>query len=460
MSVHHNFFPLLLRRFPLHIVPIPAFRHGLLAVALFALTIALGYFTPREQFVQLIALYGLFAGLYLLACRWSDAGTWPFYRQLGILLRLALLFSVPGLSNDVYRFIWDGRLLLQGVNPLLYTPLEWLESGKSVPGLDWTLFAKLNSGMNYTIYPPVAQAVFWLSCLPFSTGDWAPTVLMRALLIAGEYGVLRLLPVLLPHFGYSPQRVVWYALNPLIIMEITGNLHFEGLMIFFLLWSMQSLLAGKMPRAALAMSLSIATKLLPLMLLPFLLRRLNIGQNIRFFGLLGVLLALMFLPMLGGGPVLAHFGNSLDLYFQQFEFNAGIYYIARWIGYRSTGYNQIDSIGPTLALCTTLYILLTALWETSRRWEDLPDRWLLAGSVYLFFAAIVHPWYLVMPIVLSLFTRRLFPLVWSALIFLSYIHYSYTPYRENWYVLGLEYGLLAIFMTIESFLLRSNKPIS
>ncbi len=450
-----------MQRFPsIPLVPIPSFRHGLLAAALVALTIALGYFTPREQFGQLIILYGIFAALYALACYGADEDNWRFYRQLGIILRLVLLFSVPALSNDVYRFIWDGRLLLQGVNPLLYTPLQWLESGKSAPGLDWTLFAKLNSGTNFTIYPPVAQAVFWLSCLPFPTGDWAPTVLMRLILIAAEYGVLRLLPALLPRFGHPSQRTVWYALNPLIILELTGNLHFEGLMVFFLLWSLQSLQAGKHYTAATAMALSIATKLLPLFLLPFLLHRLSLKENVRFFGLLGGLLALLFIPLIGGGEVIAHFGNSLDLYFQQFEFNAGIYYIARWIAFKSTGYNQIDAIGPTLALCTTLYILLTALWDNSRRWEDLPDRWLLAGAVYLFFATIVHPWYLTMLIVLSLFTSRRFPIVWSVLIFLSYIHYTYSPPRENWWALGMEYGVLAIFMTIESFLSRAGKQFT
>jgi hypothetical protein len=46
-----------------------------------------------------------------------------------LLFRLLLLFAVPALSDDFYRFLWDGRLSLEGINPFLYTPRQLIQSG-------------------------------------------------------------------------------------------------------------------------------------------------------------------------------------------------------------------------------------------------------------------------------------------------------------------------------------------
>ncbi|MCC7505592.1 MAG: hypothetical protein IT259_09830, partial [Saprospiraceae bacterium] len=92
--------------------------------AMLGLTIWLGYFARRDVFGSFIGAYGLFFGLYaLLVFREKPSGSDAlWYRNLGIMLRVVLLFSLPNLSDDSVRFIWDGRLLAQGINPVLHPP--------------------------------------------------------------------------------------------------------------------------------------------------------------------------------------------------------------------------------------------------------------------------------------------------------------------------------------------------
>ena len=80
---------------------------------MFVLVALLGFGTGQQQFPQIMACYLPLFGLYWLACSRARAEDLRFWMGLGLAIRLLLVFSTPGLSNDVYRFIWDGRLLVQ-----------------------------------------------------------------------------------------------------------------------------------------------------------------------------------------------------------------------------------------------------------------------------------------------------------------------------------------------------------
>ncbi len=374
--------------------------------------------------------------------------TFYFFIAIAILTRLGILFAFPFLSDDVYRFIWDGRLLMAGHNPFEYLPAHYIENDITVPGIDATLFSKLNSPEYFTIYPPVAQATFALAVWLFPTSLYGSAVVMKTLLFLTELGSIFLFIKLLQHFKLPAYNIFWYILNPLIILEICGNLHFEGAMIFFLLGAIYFLVKGKTKTSAVMMALSIASKLLPLMFLPFLIRRLGWQRSLLYFSILGMTLLLLFMPMLGG-TFFSNFGESLDLYFRKFEFNASIYYLLRWIGFQWVGYNMIAQIGPLLAVGTLLGILYLTYKEKEPSWQKFPEQCLWAISLYLLLATTVHPWYLSLPLALCVFTTWRFPILWSFLIFGTYFNYSYPVYHENMYWVTLEYILLASFLFYE-----------
>lgn len=152
-----------------------------------------------------------------------------------------------------------------------------------------------------------------------------------------------------------------------------------------------------------------------------------------------------------------HQENKQKVFLQKFEFNASIYYLFREFGYYWVGYNWIHQAGPFLAILVLLGISSMAFFEKNWNWKSLFDRMLFAICLYLALATIVHPWYVSLPIVMCLFTRFRFPILWSGLVFLTYINYSYSEYFENLWMVSIEYILVFGFLTYELFYSKQSQ---
>ena len=405
----------------------------------------LGFDVSQSDFTGLaIGYFPLFL-LYVWALRSPYATRqWRWFLALAVLWRLLLVWTPPLLSDDVYRFIWDGRLLVAGLNPFDQLPGFYLEPGNAVPGLDITLYEQLNSPDYFTIYPPAAQAVFGLAVWMFPDSVRGSTLVMKGILFLAECGTLWLLPRLFRRWQIPPERALIYALNPLIVLEITGNLHFEGLMVFFLVLSFYALAHRRWWAGAAAFAGAVIAKLLPVLFLPLLWRRLGTRRAWGFYLLVGVLTLLSFAPLLSG-VFLSNFGDSLDLYFRKFEFNAGLYTLIRWIGYQVKGYNIIGSLGPALALCTLASITALAFLERRPTLPTWPAASMWAICLYLLFTTTVHPWYVSLPVLLCGFSRYRFPVLWSGLIMLTYLQYAGGGFRELPWIMAVEYGAVIGF---------------
>lgn len=388
----------------------------------------------------------------------SEYDVWMFM-AVGLLCRALLLFSLPQLSDDYFRFIWDGRLAIQGIHPFDALPSYYAKQGFPVAGLDAGLFEKLNSPDYYTVYPPVAQAIFAFACRIFPDSISGSVFVMKFLLLLMEFGSIFLLWRLLRRFNLPAKNVLLYALNPLVIVEIVGNLHFEGAMVFFFLLAMYWGSKSKLAFSAGAMALSVASKMVSLLALPFLLRQLGIRKALLYYLIFGVVTVLLFAPLLNGA-FLHNFGDSLNLYFRQFEFNASLYYIARWVGYQQTGFNKISLIGPILASVAALIILLSALLSRHKSWDKLPQALLFAICTYLFFSTTVHPWYLCMPVALSVLSRYRFAVVWSAVAILSYHKYAQPGLPENLWITATAYTLVYGFLLWEWLRFRRGRHVT
>lgn len=424
----------------------PPIRHILLALFFLGFTAALAYLPQQSDFAQIITYYLPLFALALVAYRQSEESNLYFFLGLAILARCILLFSLPNLSDDIYRFIWDGRLLNAGYNPFDQLPAYYLD--KNIPGIDQVLFDQLNSPDYFTIYPPVAQGVFAISSWLFPKSIWGAGLVMKLFLLLCEVISILLLPRLLTLFKVPSKNALLYALNPLIIIEVGNNLHFEGAMICFLLLALWFFKKQQFDLSALTIALSIASKLLPLIFLPLLIRRLGWLKSFRYFAVVGAVLLLLFFPLVNG-VFISNFGDSLDLYFRRFEFNASIYYLARWVGFQYSGFNLIAYIGPAMALVVFLGVGLFTLLEKNPRAASFPQAMLFAICLYLFLTTTVHPWYTSLPLVLCIFTRFRFPVLWTALIFLTYINYSYPTYQENLWIVVLEYGFVIAMLVGE-----------
>ena len=432
----------------------------LLALALSAAAYAaLAYATPRADFGQLLGLLAL----ALAAYAWLLRSRLPLRWGLGaaVVFRLLWLPAQPALSDDVYRFRWDGLLVAHGVSPFQYRPDELIADGartalpdaatrtRVLPELQ-QLYRQLNSPHYYSVYPPVCQAIFGAAARLFPTSEQGFVTSLRVAVLLAEGGTAWLLLALLPALGWPAERALRYLLHPLVVVELTGNLHFEALSICFVLLAIWLLHRQQWVRSAGALALGVAAKLLPLLALPLLVRRLGWRRFTSYVALMGGTLLILFAPFISVALVV-NISRSLNLYFRSFEFNASFYYVLRAVGYHLTTYNEIARIGPALALTAALLGLGLAWRERRPALATLPWALLLLLTGYYALATTVHPWYITPLVALAPFTRFRYPLVWGGAAVLSYAAYRTSAYTENLWLVGLEYGLVYAVLAWELF---------
>jgi hypothetical protein len=412
--------------------------------------VSFAYDLIRTDITKLLLLY---LGLFVFA--FQIIKTTGFYFRLlvisAILFRLLLLFAIPNLSQDFYRFIWDGRLLLEGFNPYLYTPDSFITNGVFPVSQTQDLYNGMGelSASHFSNYPPLHQLVSFIAALVAGKSILGSVVTMRLIIIAADLGILYFGKKLLEGLRLPSNRIFWYVLNPFIIIELTGNLHFEGIMLFFLVWSFYLLHSGKWKWAAVVLGCSISVKLIPLLLLPLFFgyfvnqkkessTSLGFKTLILFYAIIGITILLLFMPFFSM-EFITNYSKTIGLWFGRFEFNASIYYIARSIGYTISGYNQIAIIGKVLPIFALLIILGFSFFRLNTTIPKLISSMLLAFTCYLFLSTTVHPWYLATLVVLCVFNNYKFPLVWSVVIVLSYLAYVNASNTENLWIISLEY---------------------
>ena len=408
----------------------------------------------RWETHYLIPVYGILFMLYAWILRDAQADKVSFWLVTSFLFRIIFLFSLPSLSDDFYRFIWDGRLWNAGYHPFAELPSSYVQQG--ITGIDQALFSKINSPDYFTIYPPISQLVFWLSVKISPQSILGSVIVMRFIMLFAEAGSFFIMHKLLRRFGLPSKNILIYALNPLVIIELTGNLHFEALVIFFVLLSVYLLLTNHWIGSALSIAMAIGAKLVPLIFIPALVGIIGIKKSIRY-GLVTILfLLILFFPLLDW-QVFQSISKSLGLYFNKFEFNASLYYLVREYGFWKYGYNIIQTAGWKLGLIAGILILLVSFrkgltWNsliTENTYPSLITKWMWSLSIYFLFTTILHPWYITTLLALSIFTSYRFPLVWTGLIFLSYTGYNQNGFQENLWLTTLEYLVVIGYLNFE-----------
>ncbi len=439
--------------------------------------ILFSYFTERSDFLNLLLLY---SGLFYCAWRIIKASQFNFWALagIGVFFRILFLPAIPNLSQDFYRFLWDGRLLIQGVNPYTVTPqlfntdlstaLE-VTSGKTVNQARELIagMGELNAS-HYSNYPPINQLCFAIAALFAKNSIVGSVIALRILIIAADLGILYFGKRLLEKLNLPVKNIFWYFLNPFIIIELTGNLHFEGVMLFFVVCAFYLLHKGKWFWAAVLLGVSVSVKLLPLLFLPMFFKylltndkgktsifglhfdKLSVIKMVLFYAVTLSTILITFAPFLSQ-DFITNFAATIGLWFQNFEFNASVYYVIRWIGFQTVGWNIIGTVGKILPLIVIAFILMLAFFRRNTTTQQLITAILLGVSFYFLLSTTVHPWYVATPLILSVFTRYRFPIVWSFMVIFSYSAYSAEGFSENLGLVAIEYIVVIVFAFSEIF---------
>jgi len=206
------------------------------------------------------------------------------------LFRLSILFSAPYLSDDIYRYVWDGRVQAARVNPYRYIPadpsLAHLRDEKIYPYINRRETAP-------TMYPPVAEAVWFLTTRVSESVTW-----MKVTMVGFEALAVWAIMQLLGSFGLARQRVLIYAWHPLAVWEFAGSGHLDAIVIAFIALA---LLARRRNAGVLTgVSLACATlaKFFPAVLFPAVYKRWGWKMPLAF----ALTLVVAYLPYLGVGP--------------------------------------------------------------------------------------------------------------------------------------------------------------
>jgi alpha-1,6-mannosyltransferase len=260
--------------------------------ALLALEVAGLRFADADALEGVIAAIAAQGAVYFVAVFWVASGRpSPLWLVLAfaVVLRVPLVLSEPFLSDDVYRYVWDGRVQAAGVNPYRHVPdapeLEHLRDDDIYPNINRSDYA-------VTIYPPAAQLFFLAATRVSESVTW-----MKAALVLWEGLAIALLVVLLRRAGRPDALALLYAWHPLPLWEFAGSGHLDAAAIACVLAALVARGRGRTALTGVALGAAALFKLYPLGLFPALWRP---GDR-RMPAALAGTVALAYLPYLGVG---------------------------------------------------------------------------------------------------------------------------------------------------------------
>ena len=314
---------------------------------------------------------------------------------VGIVARVALLPLTPELSDDIYRYLWDGHVLREGVNPYAHSP-----DSEALAGIRTEWHGKINHPHVPTIYPPLAQVLFGL------VNVVGGTVLAAKLVwLCFDLGCAALLQRIAARTGRNPARVlVWYLWSPLLIVETAWSAHYDAVGLF-LVAAVIGVAAG-MPDSRTGSSAGVVSdpdpssaggllrvwkrpatlgsvfglaalvKFAPAAALPPLARRYGLRAVVAF----AAVCAVLYLPFAGAG--LSALTGGLRTYARHWSANEGAFsLVLRWAG---------DPVGARAAVA--VMVLAVAGYTAWRRFTvERALLWILGAGLLL--SPTVHPWY-------------------------------------------------------------------
>lgn len=399
---------------------------------------------PRAFLAALVAqlvLYGLAAG-WIVFRRVPTRGALAIIVLVALAARLAFVAQAPTVSDDVYRYVWDGRIQVAGINPYRYAP----DDPHLAAYRDERIYPHINRRGVPTIYPPVAQLVFSvIYALHTDSIAWT-----RIAFTGFDLLTILVLASLLRRLGLRPERVLLYAWHPLLILELGHSGHVDIVMICFLVLALHARIGNRPWRAGFLLACAALTKFYAIIALPALLRP-ERRRDLRLPLACGVTVALAYLPFLGvGSKVLGYLGG----YVQEEGIASGArYYLLGlaqrlWAG-RPPGValplwlTQVDAARLYTGLLLAVMAAL-ALWCWLRPLPSaraIPARALLLFGVFIALATPTYPWYSLLLLPFVPFVRR--RLLLLALTIVSGAGFLYLqwwwPGTETW-VRALAYG--------------------
>ena len=459
-----------------------------------------------------LGLFGILFFLYLFGIRVArrlgeDGRCLRLVIAGSILFRVTMLFSVPILEIDIYRYLWDGAATSAGVSPFRFAPetVKNAESAVDDPSLQRLVnirdsrptLAEVLDRIHFaelpTVYPMASQVVFALSDLstPEQASVHTRLMVMKAWLITFDLGTLWLVVMLLRIAGRPPTWAIAYGWCPLLIKEVANSGHLDAIAVFFTTLtvyfvakhivhshngsavSMRACLA-----TVLSFSLAVGSKLYPIVLAPILaviaFRTIGLRRSLIWSGVGCLLIAALLSPMAHQGTADNDPGEGVKTFLKRWEMNDFLFLMTvenvrpdegrephekPWFTIVPDPWRRsLAELAPPFLIArgiTACVFLVIAIWIAERVGSDrgpIEDQFARLGEgVFLtlawfwLLAPTQNPWYWTWVLPFIMFARNPAWLWVSGIVFAYYLRFWLTDHYCTTAVLGSRYAGPAFF---------------
>ncbi len=377
--------------------------------------------------------------------------TLPIILTVAIATRIVGLFYDPFLSTDVYRYAWDGVVQHAHINPYRYVPGDPALTFLRSPNQD--LFDNINRrDYAHTIYPPVAQMLFyaitWLS--PTVTFMKTAMVLFEGLTLCG-------LSLMLRQLGLRQEWLLVYAWSPLCIWEFGSSGHLDAVCMAFIVLAFFYRFQKKPTLTGVFLGLAILTKIYPIVLFPALYQRRKDGKlDWKMPGIIVAMALVSYSVYLSVGKQVFGF---LGGYAKEEGMETGTRYFPLEYAQHLPGLHNLSN-NTFLAIAGLILLALVAwTWFTACRPDSAPASF-LKPAMWIAFAMMLlfsphYPWYVAWLIPLVVLTPSLTVFTYiCALFILCTTRWATGSGAPQFYLNELLYSATAIAAVIEIALYR------
>ncbi len=317
---------------------------------------------------------------------------WPIV-IIGIALRLSLAPVRPATTSDIYRYVWEGRVVRAGMNPYAESP----ESPRLRPLRDW-VWRNMPFKRVPAAYPPVAQYIFaGAGLIPGN-----PVITQKVVLALFDIGTVLLLVSILGMMKLPRSWVVAYAWHPLAVCEVVARGHLDPIGIFFMVLALRLALTSGAAGAALsgaALAMGVLSKGYAIVAVPFFVLAMSPSTSLRaspkrlaFLGAMIVAAALAYSPFASAGWGLLHGGA---MYASGWRGNSSVFPLLDLALSRVTpSHEAVARVICFTAVVIWLIVLVKRAAATAYSASSLPRFALLAMIGFFLLSPAVYPWYL------------------------------------------------------------------
>jgi hypothetical protein len=406
----------------------------LLSAALIGLAPVVAHTMDAEEgYLVFLACYLTMVAVYLVAVFFvsnhirAHKGMVAFVFLVSIALRVAFVFETPVLSDDIYRYVWDGRVQRQGINPYHFPP-----QAPEIQHLRDPIFEGMNNKDIPTIYPPLMQLLFATTTAFSESLLW-----MKGTFTLIDLALIGILIGLLKIKGQSPLKAIIYAWSPLVLVEVAGNGHNDVFALAFLLAAQVAILFEKSTLSICFLSLSGLAKLMGFVLAPLFARSVRTAAW----------LALPATCFIVSWP---YFGVDSGAFRGLFEFgtrwraNDGLFHLLVEI---TRDLDAAKAVAAGLFAGLMGFLIL-------RKTPPLRACYIATGAILLL-SSTVHPWYVLWIVPYLCFYPNPAWLLFTGTVVLSYHAAFLTPIGEPWteqlQIKLLEYGPFFLLLGLSAF---------